>query len=453
MSVGSGTVNVSDLIDRRLGSYQIWIIAVCFLVALLDGFDSQAIGVTAPLMIPDLHLRPDQLGAIFSGSSWGFLAGALLIGPCADRWGRKQFLIATGLLFSVCTFATPWASDYSSLLWLRVATGFGLGGVAPCFVSIATEYAPRRMRASLVTVLWTGLPAGGIIVGFLGPSLLPVVGWPGIYYAAGAISLVAILLVVVAVPESLIFLVMRNREAGRIARIAARIDPNLAESATPRFVISEKPQPGVPVRHLFTEGRAITTLLLWLAFFIDYFVLIGVLVWTPTLLKVTGMSVGQASAGLAFNNVGGVVGCLIAGYLIDRFGPYRILIVTFLAAFVAIALTGYAAPSFVPVSVLETLDGLFIGGAGAGLIAFAALLYPSEMRSTGVGWGLGIGRLGGASGPILGGMLMAAQWTPATIFAAFGVIAIPAALTIFAMQVHAKRRRPAGPGTIEVTAI
>src|SRR6185312_4643777 len=164
-------------------------------------------------------------------------------------------------------------------------------------------------------------------------------------------------------------------------------------------------------------------------------------------------SVGQASAGLAFNNVGGVVGCLIAGYLIDRFGPYRILIVTFLAAFVAIALTGYAAPSFVPVSVLETLDGLFIGGAGAGLIAFAALLYPSEMRSTGVGWGLGIGRLGGASGPILGGMLMAAQWTPATIFAAFGVIAIPAALTIFAMQVHAKRRRPAGPGTIEVTAI
>ena len=213
---------------------------------------------------------------------------------------------------------------------------------------------------------------------------------------------------------------------------------------------SEEPRPGVPVRHLFTEGRAITTLLLWVAFFIDYFVLLGVLIWSPTLLKATGLSVGQAAAGLAFNNVGGVVGCLVAGYLIDRFGPYRILIMTFLAAFATTALTGYAAPSFVPVAVLETLDGLFTGGAGAGLIAFAALLYPSEMRSTGVGWGLGVGRLGGASGPILGGTLLAAQWTPPGIFAAFGLIAILAALTILVMQLYAKRRRPID--TVEATA-
>jgi MFS transporter, AAHS family, 4-hydroxybenzoate transporter len=436
--------NVSELIDRRLSPYQVWIIAVCFLVALLDGFDSQAIGVTAPLMVPDLHLLPTQLGAIFSGSSWGFLIGALLIGPCADRWGRKQFLIASGLLFSICTIATPWAFDFTSLLWLRVVTGIGLGGVAPCFVSIATEYAPRRMRAGLITVLWTGLPAGGMIVGFLGPSLLPALGWPGIYYGGGTISLVAVLLVIVAVPESLVFLVMRNRDAGQIARIAARLDPSLAGGSTARFMTSEKPRPGVPVRHLFTEGRAITTLLLWVAFFIDYFVLLGVLIWSPTLLKATGLSVGQAAAGLAFNNVGGVVGCLVAGYLIDRFGPYRILIATFLAAFAATALTGYATPSFAPVAVLETLDGLFTGGAGAGLIAFAALLSPSEMRSTGVGWGLGVGRLGGASGPILGGTLLAAQWTPPTIFAAFGLIAILAALVILVMQLYAKRRSPVG---------
>lgn len=448
----SDTVNVSELIDRRLAAYQISIIGFCFLVALLDGFDSQAIGVTAPLMIPDLHLLPSQLGAIFSASSWGFLVGALLLGPCADRWGRKQFLVAAGLLFSVCTLATPWAKGFESLLWLRFATGIGLGGVAPCFVSIATEYAPRRMRAALVTILWTGLPGGGMVVGFLGPVLLPSLGWTGIYFAGGALSLIAILLVVVAVPESLVFLVIRNRDVRQIARIVGRLDPDARLSAASRFVASEEARPGVPVRHLFTEGRAIMTLLLWVAFFIDYFVLLGSLIWSPTLLKTTGMSVGQASAGLAFNNVGGVVGCFIAGYLIDRFGPYRILIVTFLAAFAAISLTGYAAPSFVPVAFLETLDGFFIGGAGAGLIACAALLYPSEMRSTGVGWGLGVGRLGGASGPLLGGTLMAAQWSPAAIFIAFGVIAIPAALTIFAMQLYAKRRRQIGPGSsIEAT--
>ena len=448
----SGTVNVSELIDRRLGAYQILIIAVCFLVALLDGFDSQAIGVTAPLMIPDLHLQPNQLGAIFSSASWGFLVGALLFGPCADRWGRKQFLIAAGLLFSACTLATPWTFDFTSLVWLRFVTGIGLGGVAPCFVSIATEYAPRRMRAGLITVLWTGLPAGGMIVGFLGPYLLPAFGWPGIYYAGGAISLSAILLVIVAVPESLIFLVMHSRAPDRIARIAARLDDGLAAASIAGFITSEQPRPGVPVRHLFTEGRAVITLLLWVAFFIDYFVLLGVLIWSPTLLKATGMSVGQASAGLAFNDVGGVVGCLVAGYLIDRFGPSRILVATFLAAFAAIALTGYAAPSFASVAVLEALDGLFIGGAGAGLIAFAALLYPAEMRSTGVGWGLGIGRLGGASGPLLGGTLMAAQWLPRTIFATFGVVAIPAALTILIMQLYAKRRHAAGSGSVETRA-
>jgi AAHS family 4-hydroxybenzoate transporter-like MFS transporter len=447
----SDPINVSELIDQRLGAYQVSIIAVCFLVALLDGFDSQAIGVTAPLMIPDLHLRPDQLGVIFSASSWGFLVGALLLGPCADRWGRKQFLIASGLLFSICTLTTPWAQDATGLLWLRLATGIGLGGVAPCFVSIATEYAPRRMRAGLVTVLWTGLPAGGMIVGFLGPVLLPAVGWQGIYYVGGAISLVAVLLVIAAVPESLIFLVTHDRAGGQIARIATRLGGEAGALAAPRFIASEQARPGVPVRHLFTEGRAITTLLLWIAFFIDYFFLLGTLIWSPTLLKVTGMSVGQASAGLAFDNVGGVVGCLVAGYLIDRFGPYRILIVTFLASFVSLALTGYAAPSFVPVAVLETLDGLFSGGAGAGLIAFAAILYPTEMRSTGVGWGLGIGRLGGASGPLLGGALMAAHWTPAAIFVAFGITAIPAALTIWVMQLYAKRRR-GDPASLEATA-
>lgn len=319
-------------------------------------------------------------------------------------------------------------------------------------MSIATEFAPRRMRAALVTVLWTGLPGGGMIVGFLGPLLLAPFGWPAIYYAGGAISLAAVLLIIVSVPESLVFLATRSGDAKQMASIVGRVMPGRIGPAVTRFVASEQVRTGVPVRHLFTEGRAITTLLLWVAFFIDYFVIIGILIWSPALLKQTGMPVGQASAGLAFNNAGGVVGCLVAGYLIDRFGPYRILIVTFIAAFATIALTGYAAPSFLPIAILETFDGLFIGGAGAGLIAFAALVYPADMRSTGVGWGLGVGRLGGASGPLIGGILVAAHWTPTAIFIVFGLVALPAALTMIAMQLYAKRRRPVGPpSTVQVT--
>lgn len=271
----TGTVNVSELIDRRLGAYQVGIVAVCFLVALLDGFDSQGIGVAAPLMIPELHLRPDQLGAVFSAASWGFFVGALLVGVCADRWGRKRFLVASGLLFSVCMLATPWMRDFATLASLRFVTGIGLGGAAPCFVSIATEYAPRRTRAALVTVLWAGLPAGGMTVGFLGPVLLGPLGWQGIFYVGGAISLVAVLLVVVIVPESLVFLVLHSADPRRIGRIVGRVLGDDGGAVPSRFTALEVARPGVPVGNLFTEGRAVTTLLLWLAFFIDYFVLMG----------------------------------------------------------------------------------------------------------------------------------------------------------------------------------
>lgn len=453
MSATVGIVNVSELIDQRpLGSRQIAIVAICFFVALMDGFDSQAVGVTAPLMIHALHLQPGQLGAVFSASSWGFFAGALVVGLCADRWGRKPCLIAATFLFAICTLVTPLVRDFETLVTIRALTGIGLGGAAPCFVSIATEYVPRHLRARLVTILWAALPGGGIIVGFLGPFLLPSVGWESIFYVGGALSLIAVAFVVIAMPESIIFAVTRGDNVERIRSLVVPIAPEAAGAS--RFVMAEETRSGVPVKHLFVEGRALTTLLLWVAFFVDYFVLIALIVWTPTLLKQAGMPIGQASAALAFNNIGGVAGCLIAGYLIERFGPFRILILTFVFACVTIGLTGYSAPAFVPVAVLETLDGLLIGGGGAGLIAFAALLYPTYMRSTGIGWGLGFGRLGGAVGPIGAGALVAAAWTPAEVFLALGCAALPVAATIAILRINvgkfvspARQNAPARPAS------
>ena len=439
MSAAPGLINVTELIDERpLGTYQFVIIGICTFVALMDGFDSQAVGAAGPMIMAAFHLQPAQLGAVFSSSSWGFLFGALIGGPCADRWGRKPLLIASTILFTLCTVVTPLVSDLQSLLLVRTLAGIGLGAAAPCFVSIATEYVPRRLRARLVTVLWAALPGGGVIVGFLGPFLLPSFGWQSIFYIGGGLSLLAAVLVIFVLPKSVVFAVTRGDSPERIQSLVRPFATQPISAAT--FVISEEKMPGVPVKHLFSDGRAPTTLLLWVAFFADYFALIALLVWTPTLLRQTGMPVGQASAALAFNNIGGVVGCLIAGYLIERFGPYRILVLTFVAACAAIALTGYVAPAFIPVAVLETLDGLLIGGGGAGLIAISALLYPTYMRSTGIGWGLGLGRLGGASGPLAAGALVGAAWAPAEVFVAIGCAALPAAAMIailgFARENH-----------------
>jgi len=440
MSAASVPVNVNELIDQRpLGTYQFVTIGICTFVALMDGFDSQAVGAAGPMIMAAFHLQPAQLGAVFSSSSWGFLFGALIGGPCADRWGRKPPLIVSTILFTLCTIMTPLVSDLQSLLVVRTLAGIGLGAAAPSFVSIATEYVPRRLRARLVTILWAALPGGGVIVGFLGPFLLPSFGWQSIFYIGGGLSLLAAILVIFVLPESAVFAVTRGDKAERVKSLVRPLAKQPIGAGVTTFVVSEEKMPGVPVKHLFSDGRAPTTLLLWVAFFADYFAIIALLVWTPTLLRQTGMPIGQASAALAFNNIGGVVGCLIAGYLIERFGPYRILVLTFVAACAAIALTGYVAPAFVPVAVLETLDGLLIGGGGAGLIAFAALLYPTYIRSTGIGWGLGIGRLGGASGPLAAGALVGAAWTPAWVFLAIGCAALPAAATIVILWLRAPK--------------
>ncbi len=440
MSAAPGPVNVTELIDQRpLGTYQFVIIGICTFVALMDGFDSQAVGAAGPMIMSAFHLQPAQLGAVFSSSSWGFLCGALIGGPCADRWGRKPLLIASTILFTLCTIITPLMGDLQGLLVVRTLAGIGLGAAAPCFVSIATEYVPRRLRARLVTVLWAALPGGGVIVGFLGPFLLPSFGWQSIFYIGGGLSLLAAVLVIFVLPESVVFAVTRGDKPEHVQSLVRPLAMRPISAAVATFVVSEEKMPGVPVKHLFSDGRAPTTLLLWIAFFADYFALIALLVWTPTLLRQAGMPVGQASAALAFNNIGGVVGCLIAGYLIERFGPYRILVLTFVAACAAIALTGYVAPAFIPVAIMETVDGLLIGGGGAGLIAFSALLYPTYMRSTGIGWGLGIGRLGGASGPLVAGALVGAAWTPAWVFLAIGCAALPAAATIAILRLCAPK--------------
>jgi MFS transporter, AAHS family, 4-hydroxybenzoate transporter len=280
-----------------------------------------------------------------------------------------------------------------------------------------------------------------MLTGFLAAYMLPLYGWRAFYYLAGGLSIIVWLLVWVQLPESLGFMVARKWPAARIWRVLDRIAGGTAPVNATQFVLSEETKAGVPVKHLFTEGRAGATILLWIAFFIDYFVLIAMLVWMPILLKQTGMSVSEASFALGTNNIGGVIGCLIVGYLIDRWGAHVLLTVTFIAGTICLSLLGFAAPQLASVAILSGFCGLLIGGGGGGLIALAAVLYPTFMRSTGLGWGLGIGRLGAAQGPLLVGALAAASWTVGNIFLSLGLFALLAAGTVILMHIHETRRR------------
>lgn len=437
------SVNVTAVIDRRgFGGFQIWILLICFLIALVDGYDSQAIGVTAPLIAGEFHLPPALLGPIFASAQWGSLAGSLFFGPCADRWGRRNFLIACTMLFTAATLATPFATSFGSLAAIRFFTGLGLGGASPCFVALMAEYTPRRMRARVVEILWGGLPGGGIFVGLIGATLISGFGWRSIYWTGGIAGAVFLALVIAQLPESLGFMAVRGAQAERMRRVLARVAPGAVPASAQSFFIDEERRAGLPVQHLFTGGRAAVTLLLWLLFFSAFGALIASLVWIPTLLKESGLTPAEAALCLALHNIGGIVGTVLSGFLIDRYG-YLPLALTFLLGSAFTALMNYPAPDFVAVAALATAAGFFLGGSASGIIVVAAQFYPTFVRSTGVGWCQGCSRLGSAVLPLLIGAMAGAHYGPGAALAVLGGIPVVSAAVILVLRAL-ERARPTG---------
>lgn len=439
------TVNVTALIDRKVSAYQLWLFAICFLISLVDGLDSQIMSVTGPMIARELQLPAGALGPLLSASQWGSLIGAFGIGFFADRWGRRQTLLACGLLFSVTTLATAWADNFSSLFALRIITGLGIGGAVPCYLALAAEYAPERKRAGVVAIILGAVPCGGILAGLLGAGLLSNFDWQTVYKVCGVFSLLISLLMYLSLPESLSFMITRSFEARKIRLVLHKLAPNESYETATHFTINEEIKRDAPVRHLFTESRAALTVLLWIAFFINYLVLIGTLVWTPMLMKQAGMSIAEGSLALTFNNIGGIIGIIVAGQLFDRFRSslFSMLSGMFLAGAVATALIGYSAPNFIEVCIMSTLAGLLIPAGLSGLYGLSAIIYPTFMRSTGIGWGSGFGRIGSSMGPVLVGLMFAAGWSTPLTTLSLGVIALINVVCVLLMSVLIKRRNVA----------
>ncbi len=437
MALAGRVINVTELIDgRSTNSYQKSIIALCALVAMLDGVDSQMIAPTGPSIAASLHVSPVAMAPIYSAGQFGYLIGALCFGPIADRIGRKSMLVLTAMVFALCTLLTATAQSFDFLLTIRFITGLGLGGAAPCFVALASEYGPKRVRAQIVALLWAAVPLGGLFGTFAIAFMLPHYGWPSVYLLFGGLSLVVAALLAWRLPESLGFLAARGAPPKRMQPIVERIAPGLATAAS-QFVITEERLPGVPVKHLFTHGRAITTVFLWLSCFLGWMVLIVVAYWTPTLMQQSGHTVALATLVLAFDNIGSVIGSTLIGRIIDRYGPFAVLVTAFIGAAIFNGAMGFVAWSFPLACTIMTIAGFFAGASGTGVVAVSALVYPLDVRSTGVGWTIAIGRVGAVVGPLTAGMLLAAHWTVVQVFLATMIPALLGAATILMLRQHA----------------
>ena len=422
--------NVSELIDERpVGAFQVRIVVLCTLVALLDGLDLQSIGLAAPGIMADLHFPPAALGVVFSAALAGLALGAFVLGLVADLVGRKPVLIGATACFGVFTIATAFAPSYSVLVALRFFAGLGLGGAMPSFISLTSEYAPRRLRAVIVAFLWAGFPLGGFVGGLLAAWIIPAFGWHSVFWVGGVAPLIVCVALAFALPESIGFLVAAAAPAEQISALLKKVFPAAAVPANATFVLSEERAGGVPVVQLFAMGRAVGTILLWISFFIAFMILVTNSAWAPTLLKREGISISDASIAMAMFNLGSVIATLFAGWLIVRAGASVILPIVMVGSAISAALIGFAAPSVGAVTLLEGLLGVFMGGGSSGLIALAAIYYPTAIRSTGVGWAMGMGRVGSFTGPLVVASLVAVGLSTAGIFAAIGVPALVAAVT------------------------
>ena len=410
-------LNVTDLIDERpMSGLQVATIVICGLVNLLDGMDTQSIGVAAPLIAKVLGLPMSSLGMVFSAALFGATLGALSFGPIADRLGRKLMLAVAAFIFGSFTLLTAQAGSYESLLTYRFLAGIGLGGATPCFITLTSEYTPKHLRATVVGLLWACFPLGGMIGGFLNAGILSHYGYHAVFWLGGTLPFIVGALVLAFVPESVRFLMAIEAPAARVARIITRMVPGVADAGT-RFIAREEHIPGMSVKHLFMEGRALTTLLLWTPLFLGFGALSIAVLWTPALLNMGGMSPSNTSVVIGFMGLGGLIGNGAGGRLMERVGLLAGPVPGMLFGGLAFAAYGFAASNIVAVSICGLLVNLLIGLGMTAAIAMSAALYPTAIRSTGVGWAMGSGRAGQVVAPLIVGMTLAWGWTPTEMMA------------------------------------
>ncbi len=442
-------VNVPALIDaQKIGTFQIRVAVLCAAVVFMDGFDAQAIGYVAPTLSKAWSLKPGELGPVFAAGLFGLMLGALAFSPLADRIGRKPVIIFCTLWFGVASLLTVTAESTTSLLVWRFVTGLGLGGAMPNPIALTCEYAPQRSRATMIMVMFIGFSLGSAVGGAIAAQLVPSYGWQSVFWLGGIFPLLLAPVLIFWLPESIRLLALKGTRNEYVARLIRAINPALRFAPGTRFIAPEEHPEGFPVEHLFTEGRALATVLIWVMFFTNLLVIYFCATWLPTVINNTGVSVRLAVIATALFQVGGIVGTLVLAVLIERFGPYRVLAGAYFAAAILIAAIGQAGSTIELVIPAVFGAGFCVVGAQIGANALTATFYPTFIRSTGVGWALGIGRVGSIIGPLLGGMMLSLQWHIPTIFFAGAVPVLIAGCAVLAMGRLPKIAKHQGPSAL-----
>lgn len=428
----SRTLDVQQFLNEQpFSALQRTIFGMCFFIVLLDGFDTAAIGYIAPSLITEWGVARPALAPVLSAALFGLAAGALLSGPLADRFGRRLVLILSVLLFGLATLASAFASSLDGLVIWRFVTGIGLGAAMPNAVTLMSEFSPEGRRAVIVNAMFCGFPLGAAFGGFLAAWMIPIWGWRSVLLLGGAAPLVLALLLVLLLPESVRYMVMKRYPAERIRGVLRRISRG-AEAAT-SFVLSEKePATGSSgARVVLSRPYAVGSVMLWIAYFMGLVIFYALINWMPVLFGDAGLSPRNAALISALFPLGGI-GAIFFGWLMDRYNGNKVIAAGFVLTSLSVALVGMVAGNLALLVVTVFVAGIIMNTAQSSLPALAAGFYPTEGRATGVGWMLGMGRFGGVAGSFLVAELSRMQLSLSGIFL---VVAIPGLVSAAALWI------------------
>lgn len=435
----TGPIDIAAVIDRsRLGRFQLQTIFLCGLVMVLDGFDLQAIGYVAPAIMQEWQVDRAALGVLFGAGLIGMMIGSLIFGVLADKIGRRPVLIGSTIFFGLAMLATSQAGSIEELRWLRLITGIGIGGIMPNGMALAGEYSPARRRILVMMLVSCGFTLGAALGGLLAAWLTPALGWRSVFVFGGVMPLIVALLMIVALPESMQLLLANGRPTARFAQWLKRIDPSLGIDANTAYARPEKAAV-MPVAELFRDGRTLTTLLLFIVCFMNLLDLYFLSNWIPTVLTEAKFPMTYAVLAGTALQVGGTVGTVLLGWLIDRYGFGRVLVSCFLVAAVGIAAMGRPVSPTLLIVVIAIVGFCIVGGQPA-VNALTATRYPTALRATAIGWSLGVGRIGSIVGPMAGGVLLQWQWPVSSVFM---LVAIPALVSAVLVAILTSRTKGA----------
>jgi len=430
-------MNIRETINEGpMSRFQIVSLAICVVLNMLDGFDVLVMAFTAPAVSSDWSLRGAELGYLLSAGLFGMAGGSLFVAPWADRFGRRAIILFCLILICAGMFLSTVAQGVGQLAAFRVLTGIGIGGMLASLNVITSEYSSKKWRSTAISIQVIGYPIGATIGGTIAAVLIAQYGWRSAFLFGAIASLAMIPLVIWRLPESLDFLIAK-RPANALQRL------NRLMLGMGREQVAQLPEApsteqryvkGNPLGQLFSGSLARSTLLIWISFFLLMFAFYFVLSWTPKLLVAAGMSNQQGITGGVLLNVGGIIGGVLFAWLSSRLNLKKLAAAYLLITAAALVLFAAFATNLAMAFLIAILIGAFIFGSMAGLYSLAPILYPAGIRTTGMGWAIGIGRIGAMIAPTIVGFLIDGGWKTSDLYYAFAIPLVIAMLTTVALR-------------------